>query len=136
MREVQWPAWLVLVVALGALACTRGALGDEPVRAQFPPESESVVQAAREDLQSRIGVPVGVIEVLSVESVTWPDAGLGCPDPDRLYAQVLTSGYRIVLTVDGHEYVYHSSRSQVVACSSDREKPALPNVISDLPTGW
>lgn len=59
------------------------------------------------DLAVRLGVSPAVIEVISHEEVSWPDAALGCPEPGRFYAQVLVNGSRIVLGSGGRRYEYH-----------------------------
>jgi hypothetical protein len=46
--------------------------------------------------------------VLSGELVTWPDAALGCRQPGRNYAQMLTDGARVVLAHGGRTYSYHT----------------------------
>ncbi|MBI4214176.1 MAG: hypothetical protein HY534_07705 [Chloroflexi bacterium] len=94
------------------------------MRFAVPPEAETVVGAAQGDLQERVGVPAVSIEVRSVAATDWPDASLGCPEPDRFYSQVVTPGYRIILVIAGQEYLYHASLSRVVWCPSGRAGPA------------
>lgn len=53
------------------------------------------------DAAHRTGVPMSEIEVASVEAMTFNDAALGCPEPDRMYAQVLTSGFIVLLEAGG-----------------------------------
>ena len=48
-----------------------------------------------DDLSKRTGLPKSDIKVVSVEAVQWPDTSLGCPQPDMMYAEVVTPGYRI-----------------------------------------
>ena len=75
------------------------------------------VEQAKEDLARREGLGEDDIELVAVEAVDWPDTSLGCPEPDRMYAQVITPGYRIVLSCAGKRYQYHSDRgSRVVYC--------------------
>ena len=71
-----------------------------------------LLDAVLEDLASRLKAAKSEVEVLSVEEVTWPDASLGCPEPGKVYAQVLTPGYRIVLKAQGRTYTYHTDRSR------------------------
>lgn len=59
------------------------------------------------DLASRLGVDSEVIEVVSVEEVTWRNGSLGCPQPGMFYTQALVDGLRIVLAVAGRGYHYH-----------------------------
>lgn len=113
-----------MVVALAAVACSRAVSGDEPMRFASPAEAEALVQAAKGDLQERVGVLAGSIEVRSVAATDWPDASLGCPEPDRLYSQVITPGYRIILVIAEQEYLYHASLSRVVWCPPGQASPA------------
>jgi hypothetical protein len=79
-----------------------------PQPVEEPPSGSSPAETAVADLAVRLGVDAGSISVVSAEEVTWPDRSLGCPQPDMLYAQVLTNGSRIVLEHDGTRYAYHS----------------------------
>jgi hypothetical protein len=67
-----------------------------------------VAAAAVADLAGRLGVDPASVVVVSAELVTWPDAGLGCRQPGRMYAQVVTDGSRTVLEHDGKRYAYHT----------------------------
>jgi len=89
-----------------------------------PPGFESLVAAARTDLAGRLGVDASQIGVAAAESIVWPDAGLGCPQPGMAYAQVQVDGFRLVLTHGGASYVYHGGgdRPQPFLC----EKPSFP----------
>lgn len=79
-----------------------------------------LVEQARQALAERVGMAADDVTVERTEDVTWPDASLGCPDPEMMYAQVLTPGYRIVLKAGGETYTYHGSeRGQLVLCGKD-----------------
>lgn len=103
------------------LACGGGepvdtVLGD-PVPDSLPPASPppasdpefEIVAQAQADLSDRIGVPADEITVVGVESVTWNDGSLGCPEPGMMYTQALVDGRRIVLESGDTEYRYHSN---------------------------
>jgi len=66
-----------------------------------------LVEAARLDLATRLKLPVEQVQFVSFEAVVWPDASLGCPQPDMLYAQVQQEGYRITLATLEVSYPYH-----------------------------
>ena len=101
---------LALATAACACACRSEAL---------PSGSASAVAAARRDLAARIGVAESRLELVAVESVEWRDASLGCPEPDRFYAQVITPGYRIALRAGGEQHEYHSDAGgRVVYCTN------------------
>ena len=89
-----------------------------------PPGFESLVAAARTDLAGRLGVDASQIGIAGAESIVWPDAGLGCPQPGMAYAQVQVDGFRLVLTHGGASYAYHGGgdRPQPFLC----DKPSFP----------
>lgn len=70
------------------------------------------LELARQDLAGRLGISIDEIEVLSAESVGWPDSSLGCPQPGMAYLQVLTDGYRIILEAGGTQYAYHGATAE------------------------
>ncbi len=76
------------------------------------PGLQSPVESAVVDLADRLGVDQTEVEVVSAYLVTWPDASLGCPEPDMSYAQVLTDGAVIELGVGEVVYNYHMGGSQ------------------------
>ncbi len=57
------------------------------------------------------------VGVVSATPETWPDASLGCPQPDMLYAQVVTPGFRVIVEVAGEQIEFHTDeRGTVVRC--------------------
>lgn len=88
-----------------------------------------LIQAAQADLAERLNISLEGIVIQSAEAVEWPDASLGCPQPGMMYAQVITPGYRIVLTAQGQDYVYHSDQKRVIAC------PQADQTSLDAPAG-
>jgi hypothetical protein len=71
---------------------------------------------ARRDLAARLEVDEKRVKVNFVRPAVWPDAGLGCPEPGRSYAQTETRGFLIELQHKGRRYEYHSDMERVVAC--------------------
>jgi hypothetical protein len=78
----------------------------------YDPDLENLVTRAKEDLADRLSIPVDQIEVLEARSVVWPDASLGCPQPDMRYKQVPVDGALIRLQADGQVFEYHSGGSR------------------------
>jgi len=74
---------------------------------QNSPEKRMVIQA-KKDLARRLSVKVDEIKLLEAREVTWPDSSLGCPQPGKVYSQVLQGGLLIRLEVGGRMYFYHS----------------------------
>jgi hypothetical protein len=61
------------------------------------------------DIAKVAGVAVDQVAVQSVESMTFPDAGLGCPVPGVAYPQVLVDGYKVIATAGGTTYDYRGT---------------------------
>ena len=74
--------------------------------------------AAREAYAEAQGVPYFGPALVAFEPVEWGDASLACPKPDVMYAQVITSGFRLVFEHEGRRQEYHTNRdgSTVVGC--------------------
>ena len=89
---------------------------------------QTVIDKAIADLAQRLAVSTDEIDLLEARSVTWPDASLGCPQKDMVYAQVLTPGYLIMLEHDGNTYEYHASTGNtVITCvNPSRPVPGTP----------
>jgi len=76
----------------------------------------TALNIAMSDLAQKLNIPLNEISTSKVESVQWPDASLGCPQPGMMYAQVVTPGYRIVLSAQGQEYEYHADLNRAILC--------------------
>jgi len=95
-----------------------------PTAVEAPAGPETAIALVKEDLAERLKVAVEKIAMLEAEAVEWPDTSLGCPQPGKTYAQVITAGYRIILKVGGGQYEYHSDNEgrRLVLCQDDRER--------------
>jgi len=83
----------------------------------WPPQAETAVRAAIDDLASKRGLAPESVQVVSVTAEEWQDTSLGCPQPGMHYAQIIVQGYGIVLTAGGQQVEYHSDRhGHVVTC--------------------
>ena len=92
-------------------------------------------QRAIADLAQRLGLDPERITVQSTRPTQFPDASLGMRQPGRMYAQVVTPGYIIGLSIGDATYTYHSDGQRVVFVGADvlssgkrdyRRSPALP----------
>jgi hypothetical protein len=68
---------------------------------------------ARRDLARRLDVDENEVAEQSVEAAEFPDAALGAPVEDEMSAQVITSGWRILLTARGQTYEYRANQNQL-----------------------
>jgi hypothetical protein len=77
---------------------------------------------ARADLAKRLKVDDLQIEIVGAKPATWPNAGLGCPDPGRTYRDEVIAGLVIELTHRDKTYRYHSDMSSQIVYCPDKAK--------------
>lgn len=96
------------------------------VQASSISKDNPLVRQAKDDLASRLAIPIAEISLISFEEVTWPDGALGCPHPDMKYTQVPVDGSCIILAVSDRRYEYHSGGGRApFLCEPAR---SLPNM--------
>jgi hypothetical protein len=107
--------------ATGALAMDDGALRQTLASGTVAPGPDGrvalddLLAALSADAAVRLaGMPPGAPQV---QSLTWPDGSLGCPQPGRVYTQALVPGYLVVFGASGLSLRYHASaRGAWVLC--------------------
>ena len=82
-----------------------------------PPEAALAAQAA---LAASLEVPVEEVEIVAYEPREWPDACLGLAREGEMCAQVITPGWRVVLSVQGEQYVFRTDESGEVVRPEDQ----------------
>ncbi|HLA45230.1 MAG TPA: hypothetical protein VJZ27_17415, partial [Aggregatilineales bacterium] len=94
--------------------------------AQIP----DAINDALADLSTRLGVNLTLNDMQQWRwsSELFADASLGCPEPDKLYAQVATNGFIIEFTYNNLTYEYRVSndRQTVILCNAPISDTALP----------
>lgn len=73
---------------------------------------DEFIDRAKKDLAKRTGIPGEKIVLKQMQAVSWPDASLGCPQRGRVYALVVTPGYRLVLSDGTTDFEYHTDNSR------------------------
>jgi hypothetical protein len=124
--------WIMAtLMSVLASACASEASG--PGASAAGPGARSIslddaVRAARANAARRTGLAPEGFELLSAESVAWPDGGLGCPQPGVKYTMALVAGYRIQLGAAAQTLDYHvSARGHLVLCPSGSSVDPLPD---------
>lgn len=70
----------------------------------------SATERAKQDLAERIDVSVDEIEEDFVSETEFPDMSLGAPVGDEMSAQMIASGWKIILKADGTKYEYRADK--------------------------
>jgi len=119
--QVITPGYRVLLEAEGKTYELHTDLTGEMIRI-CEEDQEPGAHAAVNYLADELGIPAEDIDVMSVKAYEWPDASLGCPEPGKSYAQVVTPGYRVILEADGVRYEVHTDERgrTMVMCEPNR----------------
>lgn len=122
MKEQPIRPWAAILIFAAVFAGCEAGTENGP-EAAAPPSAETtavssrssdgsaVAEAALRNLSERLGQSKDTIQVLETRSVYWRSAALGCPDPEKSYAQVVTKGWFIRLAVGRSEYRYHAGET-------------------------
>jgi hypothetical protein len=70
---------------------------------------EDVISSIRSDASDRTGIELDQIVVSSVAKQTFSDTSLGCPEEGKMYAQVLTPGFQVLVEAGADELDYRVS---------------------------
>ena len=89
---------------------------------------EALITLAVDDLAEHLDITTAEITLVSAEAVVWPDASLGCPQPDMLYRQVPEDGALIILLVGEREYAYHSGGGREPYLCEQEESVKHPQI--------
>lgn len=77
------------------------------------------MELAKADLAAKIYANLSQISISKMDKTDWPDASLGCPKEGVMYAQVVTSGYKVILAYNQVQYEYHTDlNDQFVQCQN------------------
>lgn len=87
------------------------------------------------DLSKRLTIDPGTVHVISSESIIWPDAALGCPLPNEVYAQGTVPGFRVRLEADGQVYEYHTNTSGLIMECEQSDLPEFPVTPGEIDDG-
>lgn len=84
-------------------------------------ELPQTAERAKQDLIKNLGINESDIILENLEKTYWSDSSLGCPKEGRMYAQVITPGYRVVFSYLEKEYEYHTDNSRFfVQCEKQK----------------
>jgi len=79
----------------------------------MPLNQEEATKLAIKDLSNRLQVAESDVTVETTESVDFPNACLGASMPGEMCAQMIMSGWRLLLSCKSQNYEYRGSRNQL-----------------------
>lgn len=113
------PGTVTTAPVIETAVATEAAAADTTASATLSADEQVLVAAAAEQVAQTTNVPAGDVNFVSLEAVEWPDASLGCPQPDMMYAQVITPGYLLLFDAGEQRVEVHTDMSQppqIVIC--------------------
>lgn len=66
---------------------------------------------ARKMLVDQLKVDIDTVSLVSAEQVDWPDACMGIKQEGVMCAQIIVTGYKVVLGAGGQEYEFHTDET-------------------------
>lgn len=87
-----------------------------PTTTPIPEQVTAVIERVAQERQVRLDA----IMILSYTEETWSSTALGCPVPGRSYAQIVTSGFEILMTVAGELVIFHVDQSGAAIVECER----------------
>ncbi len=96
------------------------------------PAAESDNPAAlnqRQVLAMQLQLDLQAVQITNIEAVTWSDACLGVPNPVELCAAAETPGYRMTLTANGKQYVYHTNKDGSLVRLAEAPNPQVGETL-------
>jgi hypothetical protein len=87
-----------------------------------PPDA--LVAAAQQRLAQHLGISADSLMLQSANKQEWPDGALGCPEPGKVYPQVIIPGFLLIFSNSGQTQTYavHTAESeqQMILCENDQ----------------
>lgn len=105
------------VIRLCSITPVRALTGETLMRVD--PVAAELVSLAQRRLADDLDLTPRNIRVLDVRAVTWPDSGLGCPQPDQVYETRVIQGYHLRLGAGETEYAFNTDFDRLVPCEVD-----------------
>jgi hypothetical protein len=94
---------------------------DADILILIDPIAAEMAALAQRLLATRFDLPTRRIQLKDITPMVWDDSSLGCPVEDQTYQEVQIDGYRVVVSVAGEDYIFHSDFERLVPCEPDAE---------------
>ncbi len=67
-----------------------------------------VKSAVLSDATKRAGTPVGKLRIIKSQKQSWADSCLGLAEPDKICAQVIVPGWKVIVSDGQNELIYRT----------------------------
>jgi hypothetical protein len=116
-------AYEVHVSSNSAVLCAPRVLGTpKGLRNTRARNLDKVVEDARADLHAKLGVETKDVRLIGMTPAQWPDSSLGCPGVAPTDVREPVSGYKLLLSASGRQFIYHTDLQRTFACPPIEEQ--------------
>lgn len=125
-------AAICLIALVGCGSADDGAATDETSTTTTIPDLPDGLSATTYrdivgDAAGRAGLQERDVELVSIAEEEFSDTSLGCPEEGQMYAQVITPGFRVLVSALGVEYDYRVAESDgAFRLCETPEQPDVP----------
>ncbi|MDH6056230.1 hypothetical protein [Umezakia ovalisporum] len=126
-----------ILSVIGGLTIVKSATAEVLTKNQRNLLPIRVEQAVKRDLARRKAIAVREIKTIDYEQKNWNNGCLELPQPDELCTQVLVPGWRVVVSNNAKNWIYHTNRNgrylRLAAQNISTNNPAtnLPESVKD-----
>jgi hypothetical protein len=88
--------------------------------------------AAVQEVSKKYNIPIYQIHIANTEAVTWPNGCLGVVIPGVMCTDVITPGFRIMLTANGQQFEIHTDQNGTSVIDAAQQLATLGFLVQTL----
>jgi hypothetical protein len=100
-----------------------------PPATQTPPGPTPAQTAAIQEVSKKYNIPADQIQIVSTEPVTWPTGCLGVVIPGVMCTDVVTPGFRIILSANSQQFEMHTNQDGTSVIDAAQQLATLGFVV-------
>jgi hypothetical protein len=101
-----------------------------PTPTQIPADLTPAQKAAVQAVATKYSIPVEQIQIVSTEAITWPTGCLGVVVPGVMCTDVVTPGFRIMLSANGQQFEIHTNQDGSSVIDAAQQLATLGFVVA------
>ena len=100
-----------------------------PTPTHIPVDLTPAQMAAIQEVSKKYNLPVDQIQIVNTEAVTWPNGCLGAVIPGAMCTDVVSPGFRIMLTANGQQFEIHTNQDGTSVIDAAQQLAMLGFVV-------
>ncbi len=103
-----------------------------PTPTHIPVDLTPAQMAAIQEVSKKYNLPIDQIDIANTEAVTWPNGCLGVVIPGVLCTDVVTPGFRIMLSASGQQFEIHTNQDGTSVIDAAPQLATLGFVVQTI----